>query len=348
VKELQIPLPIKIIALVFVTISTLIAIVWVITEPAEYEPWTILFGGMAIWIVDFFSILNDLSTKKGLTFHLFNKNQNLEKIAGGQRDSKAAQAQRKVQENSDEKPKETKYSAWEPFYYIFLILISGIVGAIFIALITLDYSEGLFFVLIIPAIIGAIALTLYIDVMFHMQEHHFWVRMILALFLGILGAIAGLLITTVLAIVAFNSFGGKSPTSNLSPSNDLPVSFSEPKTNLPGINIENILHPPRQQPDANPNTLNDWWAGNHGFPLRSEDDTGQDTKNDPIQEWWKGSYAFPPQKPRTSEEENSLSTGSIDTSSLYRDGIDVNAVWKDYIDKNNLLRPKKGKGNDNA
>jgi hypothetical protein len=349
VKELQIPLPIKIIALVFVTISTLVAIVWVITEPAEYEPWTILFGGLAIWIVDFFAILNDLSTKKGFTFHLVSKNQNSEKIAGDQRDSTAGQAQRKIQENSYEKPQETKYSAWEPFYYIFLVLISGTVGAVFIALITLEYSEALFFVLIIPAIIGAVASTLFIDVMLHMREHPFWVRMILALFLGILGAIAGLLITTILAIAVFISSSGKSPTSNLSPANDLPVSFPEPKTtNLPGVNIENILYPPRQQPDVNPNTVNDWWAGNYGSPLRSEDNTRQDTENDPIQEWWKGSYAFPPQEPKTSEGENSPSTESIDTRSLFQDGIDFNAVWKDYIDKNNLLRPKKGKSDDNA
>jgi MFS family permease len=102
-----------------------------------------------------------------------------------------------------------------PFAYFVIIIASGAAGVGALALATVDYSETLFFVLILPALIGSIGLALAIDYLSEMEQDPFWQRLISAVLWGTLGAFVGVILIIVLLFIFIFMEGSGPPNNDL-------------------------------------------------------------------------------------------------------------------------------------
>jgi hypothetical protein len=106
------------------------------------------------------------------------------------------------------------YQRRNPFKYFVLIVVSGAVGVGCMAFATTEFPESIFFITLLPALLGSIGVALAIDIGCKMEQDPFWQRVSSAVLWGALGAFVGL-VAALIAILYFIIKEGSTPISNI-------------------------------------------------------------------------------------------------------------------------------------
>ncbi len=171
------------------TLGLIACVFWILSDPQAYEAWVTFISSIAGWFGSFTILANEVLEKR------YRKNN------PALRQDIPIQKYDTAVPDVDSHKKELaviRRPLLRPFVFVALGVVSAAVGAAALALVTLDYSETLYYVLLLPALLGSVLLALSIDIGFHMeQQAAIIVRLVLSVLLGGIGAFVGILAVSI-------------------------------------------------------------------------------------------------------------------------------------------------------
>lgn len=195
------PFDLNVVILLILLAGVILAALWILENPTGIERWVTFVGASAGFIKFFKEVADEFLEGR------YSKGGPNKKIATSSHDSTLTPDIGAVRDKSN----PIAQQRLNFFKYFLIIVVGGAVGAGCIALATVDYSETLFFVALLPALIGSIGLVLLIDICGEMQNDPLWQRLASAVLWGALGAFVGIIIIAIV-LLYFMFKGGSGPT----------------------------------------------------------------------------------------------------------------------------------------
>ncbi len=200
----RLPFDLNVVVLLILLVGIILTALWILESPTDLERWAAFFVTCAGFFQFFKPVVDEFLERR------YNKGGFNKKSDPSIRNSMQNDLQYDtdvVYGNSNQIPHQRPNF----FKYFVIIVVSGAVGAGCLALATVDYPETLFFVLILPALIGSIGLTLLVDIYGEMQDDPFWRRLTSAVLWGALGAFVGIIVIAIV-LLYFIFKEGSGPT----------------------------------------------------------------------------------------------------------------------------------------